>query len=125
LDETLKVNPRKAKAEGVLWGDSVQFIATFLKYLGTSTNNHTMLEEIKAGLKLCLDLNLQQVIFERDSKVIIDFLSKRNKDPRWHMEGLDFEAVKNPKGEMFQVQHVGKKCKKVADVRIFRHLGVS
>jgi hypothetical protein len=75
-----------------------------------------MLEEIKAGLKLCLDLNLQQVIFERDSKVIIDFLSKRNKDPRWHMEGLDFEAVKNPKGEMFQVQHVGKKCKKVADL---------
>lgn len=78
-DDSSLGNLGLAGGGGLIRNDKGEWIRGYARAIGSTTSAAAELWALRDGIRLCMALNLQAVVFELDAKIVIDLLSKEEK----------------------------------------------
>ena len=71
-------NPGRARGGGVIRDNAGNWIRGFARYIGYTTSKIAEFWALRDGLKLAIQLGVQNLEVELDAKVIVDLINSRN-----------------------------------------------
>ena len=108
-------NPGIVGGGGLIRNENGEWVRGYARAVGATTSVIAELWALRNGIRLCIALNLQAVIFELDAKLVVDLLSK---DERLE-SGNDTILLDYRKGlgdiPMVRIQHCYREANKCAD----------
>ncbi|XP_077217986.1 uncharacterized protein LOC143852487 [Tasmannia lanceolata] len=81
IDGAAKGNPGESGGGGVMRDAKAKVIFAFAFFYGTSTNMVAEARALLDGLRLCKAFGFKNFVVESDSKVLMDFISKKGSHP--------------------------------------------
>jgi ribonuclease HI len=118
FDGASRYNPGPASYGGVIYDENNIEVGTYHDYIGTATNNVAEYLGLFAGLKVCKDNNIKNVIIYGDSKLVIEQV-KGN----WNVKSENLKPIYNEikkllseyKFEYIEFNHILRRYNKRAD----------
>ncbi|GLJ44589.1 hypothetical protein SUGI_0937180 [Cryptomeria japonica] len=78
FDGASKGNPRKSGIGAIIQEESGKIISRMFNDIDITTNNEAEIRALEAGLRLCTQNKIHQLIIEGDSQLIINGVTKSN-----------------------------------------------
>ncbi|KAF5207701.1 hypothetical protein FRX31_002711 [Thalictrum thalictroides] len=104
----------QAAGGGIIRNNKGQHIINFFNYYGTGTNNMAETRALLDGLALCMELGLDKIQIQTDSKLVVQWFGSRASIPwslsKWWKEIRERAAMMN-----ILIVHVYREGNKVAD----------
>ena len=108
-------NPGLAGKGGLIRNDRGEWIRGYVRAIGSTTSATVELWALRDGIRPCIALNLQAVVFELDAKLVIDLLNKEEKS----MNGNEIIMVDCKEGlqriPQVRIQHFYREANKCVD----------
>lgn len=108
-------NPGLTGGGGLIRNDKGEWIRGFARAIGSTTSAAAELWALRDGIRLCMALNLQVVVFELHAKIVIDLLSKEEKS----MNGNEIIVADCKEGlqriPQVKIQHCYREANKCAN----------
>nr|POE90296.1 putative ribonuclease h protein [Quercus suber] len=119
-----RCNPGLARGGGLIRDDTGKWVKGYTRAIGSTTSVAAELWALRDGIRLCIALKLQAVVFELDAKLVVDLLKKEDRLSNSN-DNIVEDCKKGLKEiPMVMVQHCYREANRCADAlaRLGAHL---